>query len=234
MIVGVTNIRHSVRHKLKISLTEYTVLDYLQNCAEDGIPPSESSCERQLGEHYEALKPVIDDLVLKGLVEWHREIPAPTNKWTTKFGFKQDQFLVYNDGVYFGERFLDWRSGSSKDAVKRKLKAALKEVELEVLIFKKLQYFVTKYLSGSFEYIMNPERFVGPDKYYNSTYHLNEKGKGILLNLIRSSYTRETNQWGVDLSGFIPELEKSLGITPRNSSLPEENGPKENKDYFND
>lgn len=229
MILGVSNIRHSVRKKLQLSLSEYVILDYLQICAEDQQPPTDTNAQSLLGESLASIQPVFARLEEKKLLENINGKLVPTNKWTQNFKFKQKDFLHYWSPVMIEGKEIRWRSGSSKEAIKRRIKDVVKEVELEFLIYQKLRYFVRQFSSGGIDYIMGPEKFIGRDKFYNAEYRLNEEQEDLLHSIINENFAENVgnSQFHLDLRKFLKPKERKVPVKDK----PEE---PESKNWFDD
>ena len=80
MINGTTIIDHKIRAELGLSLQEYTIMDYLQQCMEKGLHPYHSSIA-MIALEFINVEPFIYDLEERGFIIGY----IPTNKWTNAF-----------------------------------------------------------------------------------------------------------------------------------------------------
>lgn len=78
MIDGVTTINHKVRAELNLSLQEYVVMDFLNQCMEKGLHPSYNSIN-MIALEFDNVRPFIPTLESKGLLVGY----VPTKKWTS-------------------------------------------------------------------------------------------------------------------------------------------------------
>lgn len=80
MINGTTIIDHKIRAELNLSLQEYTILQFLQECKEKGLIPQENSAN-MIAVNYSDIELTIIGLGINGFINFGH----PTNKWTDAF-----------------------------------------------------------------------------------------------------------------------------------------------------
>ena len=206
MIKGTSIINHNARSKLKLGIAEYIVMQFLQKAYEDGMAINESSCMYDLGHSMESINLVIDSLNKKNMITQDSNgIYIPNVIWGKIHGMKDIEFGIFWQPVDIGGEKLQWRN-CSRVAAKRKIKIALKEKPIDFLIYSKLRYFMGKFQSKSFDWLMNAETFLGPDKHYNTHYVLNKSSEKILNKIISDYYSGDES---IDLSEYIKVFKDS-------------------------
>ena len=230
MITGVTNIKHSIRKKLELTLSEYVVLDYLQRCAEDNMPPDKDNCISLIGEPLDITMMIANKLKEKGFVAMINDIPVPTSKWTMMFGFRESDFRHFWQPVMIEDDEVRWRPGGSKENTRDKLKIALKECSIEQIIVQKIRYFVRQYTQNGLDFIMMAQRFVGRDKYFKSDYPITRE----IFPVFHQTVVRYEELWSDDMAIHLQDLytdeekeflrgEQPEGPAPRNADFQEGN-----------
>lgn len=200
MIKGTSIINHNARSKLGLGIAEYVVMQFLQKAYEDGMKINESSSMYNLGYPLISIERVMGSLIDKNMIaSTNNGIITPAAIWGKTHGMKDVEFGIFWQPVEINEEKLQWRN-CSKIAAKKKLKSSLKEKSIDFIIYSKLRYFMTKFQSKSFDWLMNAETFLGPDKHYDTYYTLNETSEDILNKLIVDHYSSDES---IDLSQYI-------------------------------
>jgi hypothetical protein len=145
MITGTTFINHAIRANFGLSLQEYTVMQFLQDCAENKLNPLEN-CEVMIAAIWDQICPAIVDLEQSGFV---KDL-IPTEKWTSAFNSDIDKLWSIH------------KKGNKKTAAER-LKKVLKKVPIDELE-EKLKIYVKSKPPEDFKYLKGLDVWLNPAK----------------------------------------------------------------------
>lgn len=205
VVVGHSVINHNVRHKLGLTVSEYVLLQYLQDLLEDGMVPDEYNAMSMLGESVLKVVTGMDFLLKKKLL-----IPKGDGgkieydiypEWYKAHKEKGFEFALFWQPISLCGETIEWRN-SSKESVRKKFVQVLKICPIEQLVYTKLRYFFSKFESKSLDYVMMAETFLGPSKHYMVNYRLKPETETLLASYIYENYGEGSQ---LDLTGMVPK-----------------------------
>jgi hypothetical protein len=211
-VVGHSVINHNVRHKLELNVSEYVLLQYLQTLLEDGMKPDEHNSMSMIGSDLQHVKLGIRFLADRGRVLLSSGPIEPRDileydiaiypEWYKAHKEKGFEFALFWKPVPIGNDLVSWRQGSSKEGAKKKLVPVLKSMPIEQLIWNKLMYFYFKWETGSTDYLMMAETWLGPDKHYLTLYKLKPDTQTMFDSMINAEYGEGSQ---LDLRGLLSQ-----------------------------
>jgi hypothetical protein len=219
IVRGSSLINHNVRQKLGLSVSEYVLLQFIQDMYEDGMGISEFAMWTMLGISQEMFGSGLMLLQSKNLVVGSESTLRPYPQWDKAHKEKGFEFGLFWQPVTIEGDVIEWRN-SSKTSAKWKMGEVLKAVPIEYLIYSKLRYFFSKWESKSFDYVMGAPVFLGPDKHYNTRYSLKQNSESLLASHIYQFYGGSGT---INLVSFLGDRVQAV-----------QKVPVINSDYFND
>ena len=218
-VIGSSLINHNVRTKLKLTVSEYVMLQFFESLFTDAFVPDEHVCMSALGATLKEVEAARSYLTEKGYLQ---DGVIPYNEWFKAHKEKGFEFALFYQPVVIQDTQISWRN-SSKEGAKRKLPQVLKATTIERIIYSKLRYFISRKESKSLDYMMLAETYLGPDKHYMIDYALKPENEALLADYILNFYNENCQ---VNLMGFVHQ-----GI-PVPEYSPKMESKKSTEDFF--
>lgn len=211
-ISGSTTILHKLRVKLGLNMSEYVVMRYCSDLFTDKVKITAENCIVKIGVDLAQVMKVIDVLLEKKMLTKRSEnYYEPCKEWFITHREKGFEFGLFYQPIVINQTKISWRS-SSKESAMKKLTLAMAGTSIEAIIYSKLRYFISKYESNSLDFVMGAERFVGPERNYETIWNLREEGENLLREHILEYYNANSQ---LDLTQLLPEVDPDEPDEPK-------------------
>jgi hypothetical protein len=138
-----TIIRHDVRHKASLTISEYVVLAFLDDMKESSLPINDATCEGSIHVSQSTVRGVIADLMRKGyVITSARGIPdiVTTEKWSSLFTIDQSFVTKFLQPIEINDKRVIW-GPSSRRKVEDLIKKMPHKVSITEILDGKIRYF---------------------------------------------------------------------------------------------
>lgn len=165
-----TIIRHDIRAKARLTLSEYVVLAFLDDLKEANLPLNETISEKSIHVSLYNVMTVIELLEQKEFVIAVKESPyqyKTTDKWKALFGFDPDFMTTFLQPVEVAETKIAWATYNRKE-VETKLKGMPKKISKAEILDGKIRYFCYLRFLDWDRRAMAAEAFIGPKEHWKS------------------------------------------------------------------
>lgn len=188
-IIGSSIINHNARSKLGLSVNEYVILQFMAGLVEDGMEISEHSCMATLGIELKTVMHLVEGLQLKGYLgtEIDSGMYYPYEDWWKAHKEKGFEFALFYAPLLIDGTYLRWRN-SNPTATKKPFANALKESPIELIVYSKLRYLISKWETNSLDWIMGADAFLGKGRHWTTHWQLKPIGQAMLNEIIIQDY----------------------------------------------